>query len=200
MKETPAPQAPDNKKEKDKKRKKSIWVWPIQATVISLVLAAVFSLMAEVSLTDAHIAVAVVLLVVLVGISIFFDMLGIAVTGCDASALNSMAARKVRGARHALHLAQNAGKVSSIFNDIVGDSIGIITGVCGAALAYQLASGLSTRWATIAVSVAVSAVIAAFTIGGKAFMKQVALRHSTAIVLAVGRFFALFRKESRRRK
>ena len=200
MKESSPPAPESGKKEKDKRRKKSIWVWPIQATVISLVLAAVFSLLAEVSLSDAHIAIAVVLLVVLVAISIFFDMLGIAVTGCDAASLNSMAARKVRGAKHALHLAQNAGKVSSIFNDIVGDSIGIITGVCGAALAYRLALGLAARWATIAVSVAVSAVIAAITIGGKAFMKQVALRHSTAIVLGVGRFFAIFRKETRRHK
>ena len=115
----------------------------------------------------------------------------------EQAALNSMAARKVRGAKHALHLAQNAGVVSSVFNDIVGDSIGIITGVCGAALAYQLASTLS-GWAAIAISVAVSSVIAALTIGGKAAMKQVALRHSTPIVLGLGKVLAVFRKEHRR--
>lgn len=185
------------KKEKDKKRKKSPWAWPIKATVISLVLAAVFSLLAEVSLSGAHIAIAVVLLVVLIAVSIFFDMLGLAVASCDPVALNSMAARKVRGAKHALHLAQNAGVVSSVFNDIVGDSIGIITGVCGAALAYQLASALS-GWAAIAISVAVSSVIAALTIGGKAAMKQVALRHSTPIVLGLGKVLVVFRKEHRR--
>lgn len=190
---------PKKEEKRDKKRKKSPWVWPIQATVVSLVLAAVFSLLAEVVLTDAHIAIAVVLLVVLILVSIFFDMLGLAVAGCDGVALASMASRKVRGAKIALRLVHKAGMVSSILNDIVGDTIGIITGVCGAALAYKMSSSLS-GWAAIAVSVAVSAVIAAVTIGGKAAMKQVALHHTDPIVLGMGKFLSVFCKEDRKKR
>ena len=173
------------------------YVWAVKATVISLVLGLVIAFGAEVLLNDAAIAVAVSLIVVLILLGVLFDMMGLAVASCDPVPLRSMAARKVRGARHALTLVDNAHKVSSVFNDIVGDSIGVITGVCGAALAAELAGNLS-GFARIAVAVAVSAVIAAFTIGSKAAMKGIAIRHSTGIVLSLGKFMTLFRKEKRR--
>jgi len=179
------------------KKSEKAFVWPVKATLISLVLGFVVAFGAEVALTDASIAVAVVLIVVLVLVGVLFDMMGLAVASCDPVPLRSMASRKVRGARHALWLCNNAHKVSSIFNDIVGDSIGVITGVCGAALAYELAAGL-TGLARILVSVAVSALIAALTIGGKASMKGVAIRHSKRIVLSIGKFMAVFRSEKRK--
>ena len=189
----------DSQKDRPKKRKRSekTYLWPIEATLISLVLGLVVAFGAEVVLSDTTIAVAVVLIVVLVLLGVLFDMMGLAVASCDPVPLRSMASRKVRGARHALRLVDNAHKVSSIFNDIVGDSIGIITGVCGAALAIVLAGSLQGL-ARIAVAVAVSAVIAALTIGSKAAMKGVAIRHSTKIVLTLGRLMAIFRKEKRR--
>ena len=184
---------------KIKKRKhgEKAYVWPIKATIISLVLGLVVAFGAEVVLSDTSIAVSVVLIVVLVLVGVLFDMMGLAVASCDPVPLRSMASRKVRGARHALRLVDNAHKVSSVFNDIVGDSIGIITGVCGAALALVLAGSLDGL-ARIAVAVAVSAVIAALTIGSKAAMKGVAIRHSTQIVLAIGKLMAVFCKEKRR--
>jgi hypothetical protein len=50
----------------------------------------------------------------------------------------------------------------------------------------------------LAITVAVSAIISAATVGGKAAMKNVALQHSTKIVLLMGRFIALFKKERRK--
>jgi CBS domain containing-hemolysin-like protein len=192
----------DTKSPRDDKKKKyrhgeKAYVWPIKATLISLVLGLVFAFGAEILLSDTAIIIAVSLIIVLVLLGILFDMMGLAVASCDPVPLRSMASRRVRGAKHALALSRNAHKVSSVFNDIVGDSIGIITGVCGAALAAELASGL-TGFARISVAVAVSAVIAALTIGGKAAMKGVAIRHSTRIVLAIGKFMSLFRSERRR--
>ena len=188
-----------DKPDKSKKHRHSAkaYVWPLQATLISLVLGLVVAFGAEVALSDAAIAVAVVLIVVLILLGVLFDMMGLAVASCDPVPLRSMAARKVKGARHALTLCDNAHKVSSVFNDIVGDSIGVVTGVCGAALAAELAGDLD-GFKRIAVAVAVSAAIAALTIGGKAAMKGVAIRHSTRIVLRIGKLMALFRSEKRR--
>ena len=189
----------DSQKDKQKKRRRSekAYLWPIEATLISLVLCLLVAFGAEVVLSGTTIAVAVVLIVLLVALGVLFDMMGLAVASCDPVPLRSMASRKIRGARHALRLVDNAHKVSSVFNDIVGDIIGIITGVCGAALALVLAGSLDGL-ARIAVAVAVSAAIAALTIGGKAAMKGVAIRHSTQIVLALGKVMAVFRKERRR--
>jgi len=173
------------------------YVWAIKATVISLVLGLVIAFGAEVLLSDTAIAVAISLIVVLIILGVLFDMMGLAVASSDPVPLRSMASRQVRGAKHALTLVNNAHKVSSVFNDIVGDSIGVITGVCGAALAAELASDL-TGFARIAVAVAVSAVIAALTIGSKAAMKGVAIRHGTHITLMLGKFMSLFRSERRR--
>lgn len=181
-------------KTKKTKGKQAWYVWPIKATAISLFLALLLSLGTELLMDDAGIAVAVVLLVVLIAFAVLFDMVGLAVAGCDDVPLNAMASRKIKGAKHAVRLCHNANIVSSVFCDIVGDSIGIITGTCGAVLAYALAVGLD-GFARVAVTVAVAAVIAALTIGGKACMKRVALVHSTEIVLICGKLMAVFRKE-----
>ena len=186
----------EEKKHKHRHGEKA-YVWAIKATVISLVLGLVIAFGAEVLLSDTAIAVAISLIVVLILLGVLFDMMGLAVASCDPVPLRSMASRKVRGTRHALTLVDNAHKVSSVFNDIVGDSIGVITGVCGAALAAELATGLD-GFARIGVAVAVSAVIAALTIGGKAAMKSVAIRHSAKIVLLLGKFMSVFRSERRR--
>lgn len=201
MKEEPHPneQQPNNSKTKTKKKRKEAraYVWPIKAAIISLALTCVFSFGTELVLGDASVIVAVVLLVVLIVIAVLFDMIGVAVASCDPMPLNSMAARKIKGARHALSLCKKADVVGSVCNDIVGDSIGIISGACGAALALAL-SGSLNGMAKVAVTVAVSAVIAALTIGGKAAMKRVALKHSTKVVLFVGKLMAVFVKEKRR--
>lgn len=185
------------KEKKKKKHSEKAYVWPIKATLISLVLGLLFAFGAELLLSDASIVLAVILIVVLIALGTLFDMMGLAVASCDPVALRSMASCRVRGAKHALSLVNNAHKVSSVFNDIIGDSVGIITGVCGAALAFVLSGGLEGM-ARIAVAVSVSAVIAALTIGSKAAMKGVAIRHSIRIVLTMGKFMSLFRSEKRR--
>lgn len=184
-------------KKRKKTGKEKAYVWPIKATILSLCLAGIFSFGTELTLSGAGIAVSAVIIVVLIFVSILFDMMGLAVASCDTVPLASMASRKVKGARHALTLCKKANVVSSVCNDIVGDCIGIIAGVCGATLSISIAGSLEGM-ARLAVSVAVSAVIAALTIGGKASMKNVAINSSTKIVLTMGRVLAVFKKEGRK--
>lgn len=185
------------KKHHRTKKNQPAYVWVIKAIIISLVLSCAFGFGTEFALSDAAIAVYVVLLVVLIAIAVLFDMMGLAVASCDIVPLTSMASRKIKGAKHALALCKKANVVSSVCNDIISDTIGITTGACGAALALIL-SGSLTGVARLAITVAVSAIISAATVGGKAAMKNVALQHSTKIVLIMGRFIALFKKERRK--
>lgn len=179
---------------KAKKKKRNVW-W-IKAAVISLVLAAFFSFLSELTASAEHIVIIILLLAFLILASILFDSIGVAVTSCDASPIISMASRKIYGAKTALWLVKNSGTVSSICNDVIGDIFGIISGACSAAIVLKISVSLAEgwqRWLTIGISAAVSAL----TIGGKAFMKNIAISNSKDFVMFVARLLAIFNKNER---
>ncbi len=185
----------DDKKKKSSKKKRNVW-W-IKATVISLVLSAFFSYLSEIVSNAEQIVVVIVLLAFLILSGILFDAIGIAVTSCDTTPIISMASRKVYGAKTALWLTKNSDTVSSVCNDIVGDIFSIISGACSAALVVKITMSLEQTW-QIVLSVAVSAIVSAMTIGGKAFMKKIAISNSKDFVMFVARVLAIFNKDERK--
>lgn len=185
----------DDKKKKTSKKKRNIW-W-IKATIISLVLSAFFSYLSEIVSNANQIVVVVVLLAFLILSGILFDAIGVAVTSCDTTPIISMASRKVYGAKTALWLTKNSDTVSSVCNDIVGDIFSIISGACSAALVVKITMSLEQTW-QIVLSIAVSAIVSAMTIGGKAFMKKIAIDNSKDFVMFVARVLAVFNKEERK--
>ncbi len=185
----------DDKKKKTSKKKRNIW-W-IKATIISLVLSAFFSYLSEIVSNANQIVVVVVLLAFLILSGILFDAIGVAVTSCDTTPIISMASRKVYGAKTALWLTKNSDTVSSVCNDIVGDIFSIISGACSAALVVKITMRLEQTW-QIVLSIAVSAIVSAMTIGGKAFMKKIAIDNSKDFVMFVARVLAVFNKEERK--
>ena len=68
-----------------------------------------------------------------------------------------MAAHKEPGAKEALVLLRNAGRVSSVCNDVVGDICGIVSGSTAAVIVVELQRDLSTT--SILISIAVTALI-----------------------------------------
>ena len=185
----------DDKKKKSSKKKRNVW-W-IKATVISLVLSAFFSYLSEIVSNAEQIVVVIVLLAFLILSGILFDAIGVAVTSCDTTPIISMASRKVYGAKTALWLAKNSDTVSSVCNDIVGDIFSIISGACSAALVVKITMSLQQTW-QIVLSIAVSAIVSAMTIGGKAFMKKIAISNSKDFVMFVARVLAIFNKDERK--
>lgn len=185
----------DDKKKKSSKKKRNVW-W-IKATVISLVLSAFFSYLSEIVSNAEQIVVVIVLLAFLILSGILFDAIGVAVTSCDTTPIISMASRKVYGAKTALWLTQNSDTVSSVCNDIVGDIFSIISGACSAALVVKITMSLQQTW-QIVLSIAVSAIVSAMTIGGKAFMKKIAISNSKDFVMFVARVLAIFNKDERK--
>ncbi len=131
--------------------------------------------------------------VVLLGI--IFDLVGTAATAAKESPLNAKASRKIRGAREAVYLVQNAGKVANFCNDVIGDISGILSG----ALAAWIVIRVSLIWprlspAEIYLNIGLTALVAAFTVGGKAFGKALGINRSTEIILFAGRILYWLQK------
>lgn len=185
--------------DKKKKPKKKHNVWWIKAVIISLVLSAFFSYISNLVEDSNQVIVVIVLLAFLVLMGILFDAIGVAVTSCDVTPIISMASRKVYGAKTALNLVKNSDTVSSVCNDLVGDIFSIISGACSAALVVKLTVKFNeSQTVQTVISIAVSALVSAMTIGGKAFMKKIAIDNSKDFVMFVARVLAFFSKDERK--
>ena len=166
--------------------------WVLTVFVMAVVLSAMLSLASESVLAGAGLLVALVILALFIALGIVFDIIGVAVTAADPRPFHSMAAHKEKGAKEALMLLRNAGRVSSVCNDVVGDICGIVSGTTAAVIVVQLQNTVSIH--TVALSVGVTALISGLTIGGKALGKTVAIKKSTQVVYLAGRFLHIFHR------
>jgi len=144
-------------------------------------------------LQDVDLWTSVVLLLVVILIGILADIVAVAATAVQDVPLNAMASDKVPGAQEALIIVRNAGRVNSIFGDIVGDIVGTISGVMATPIIFAVTSaypGISP----VLVSAVVIGLIAFLTIGGKALEKDFAVRRSTDVILWAGKVIYLFKR------
>ena len=128
---------------------------------------------------------AMIILLVIIGVGIIFDLIGTSVTAADEGALHAMAADRVPGARWAIYLVRRADRVANICNDVIGDICGTTSGASGAALVIYLSVVLGIR--ENIVSVIIVGLTAAITVGGKAAGKNYALKQPESILLLTGR-------------
>ena len=190
MKDEKASNLKTEKKEEKNKKAKRKNIWPVIVLFLTLALSFIFSLICELVMGNAPLAVAYILIVFIILLSVVFDMIGTAAASCDIQPFLSMSARKVKGAKTAVKLVKNAEKVSSVCADIIGDICGIISGACGAAIVIkQFAYGTS-----IIISVLFSAFIAALTVFGKSLGKSYAMTNSNKIIYMVARVLSVFKK------
>ena len=192
------PISQDEKKQKKQPKKKRN-LWSVKITVVSLFISAFISFLSELTASSEHIIVTIMLLFFLILCSILFDGIGVASTSCDITPFVSMASRKVYGAKTALWLVKNNEKVSNVCNDVIGDIFGIISGACSAAIVVKLVVGMDQKWQQW-VTIGISALVSALTIGGKAFLKNIAISNSKEFIMFVARILAIFNPEERRRR
>ena len=178
---------------KAKKNGNSKAKWIVSVFLSTIVISATFSTLSAAMLDGSSILAAMLILLCIVFIGILFDIVGVAVTAAEERPLNSMAAKKVPGAREAITLIKNADRVSSICNDVVGDICGVISGSASAVIAVQLLENFTFSPASI-VNVGMSAMVAGLTVGGKAVGKGIAMRYSVSIVHFTGKLMAIVRK------
>ncbi|MED3646865.1 hypothetical protein P4475_08565 [Halalkalibacterium halodurans] len=166
--------------------------WTLAIAVITLVLAAIFSIVSTFMLSGVSWAVGmgIVLLIVLVGI--LFDIIGVAATAADEKPFHAMASERLKGAKQAVAITRNADRVANFCNDVIGDISGIVSGTAATYVVIQLALQLGygeNSGQQFALSVLFTSVVAALTVGGKAIGKTLAIEHSTAIIYQVGKVF-----------
>ncbi|MBR5779666.1 MAG: hypothetical protein IKY21_03455 [Clostridia bacterium] len=188
MDDKPSPRSRDKKKKKNGKTK-----WALIAFSLSFVITAILSAASDKVVNVMSLVAATAVLVAIIALGIIFDIIGLAVTTADIKPFNSMAARRLKTGQKAVSLINNAEKVSSFCNDIVGDIAGVVSGATGAGIAIKLFSEMDTDIAFL-LTLALTSLISAITVGGKALGKSVAINHSTKIVMSVARVLCGFRK------
>lgn len=161
---------------------------------MAMLISALFSFLSQEILDSAGFLGAFAVLLLIIGVGILFDVIGVAVTSADEKPFHSMASRKVKGAQEAISLLRSADKVSTVCNDVIGDICGIISGTAVAVIVGLIVTG-KTASTTLSVvfQLALSAFVAGLTIGGKAIFKNVAIKNSTKIVHAASKVIAFFK-------
>ncbi|NLX63767.1 MAG: DUF21 domain-containing protein [Clostridiaceae bacterium] len=164
-------------------------LWGLFITVISFTLS-ILILFASTSIfktISPPFALLVVLGIIFIGV--LFDVIGMAVTAADETPFHSMASKKKKGARESINLLRNAPRVSSFCNDVIGDICSVVSGAAGTAIVYKLFADNAN---VSLLEILIGALTAAFTVGGKAFAKNIGINNANYIVYKVGRIIAVF--------
>jgi CBS domain containing-hemolysin-like protein len=136
---------------------------------------------------------AVFLLMIIIFVSIAFDIVGTAATAATEAPLNAMAARKITGAQEGLYLVKNADKVANFSNDVIGDIAGTVAGALGITLMSRALlswPGTSELWLNILMTASIASIIVA----GKAMGKKVAVTQANQVIFLAGRVIAAYRR------
>jgi hypothetical protein len=168
--------------------------WTLAIAVITLVLAAIFSIVSTFILSGVSWGVGMIIVLVIVLVGIFFDTIGVAATAAVETPFHAMAAERVPGGKEAVLITRNADRFANFCNDVIGDIAGIISGTATAFVVLQLVQQIGQGdnpayqfW----ISVIFTSMIASLTVGGKSLGKTIALQYATPIIFQVGRLFYL---------
>ena len=165
------------------KKEPSNLKWVIESFILTFILSGTISYIASNGVEKLNIIWALILLIFVVFLGIFFDIVALAVTVADESHFHAKATKKIDGAKTSIKLIKNASKVANICADVIGDICGVISGALSTMIAFKLIEnfGLSNNMQFI-----ISALVASMTVSGKAFGKSIAKTNSTKIVHATG--------------
>ncbi len=177
------------KKERTKRSTSSNWVFKI--TIIAFLLSLIFSFLAETVLPNVPVILELILLLVVIGLGIIFDMIGIAVATANERVFHSMSSKGLKEAKVSVMLKKNADKTASFCNDVIGDVCGIISGSAGAIIAVSISNKI-TAITSFTITLTITAIIAAITIGGKAMCKTIAMEKSEEIVKKFSKIISIF--------
>ena len=176
-----------------KRMKAKMRIWYFELFVFSLLVCAFFGVISEIMLSHANILLASILILCLVGVSVLFDMIGVAVTASDIKPFLAKLSTNKKTIRVAVNLIKNADKVNSICSDVVGDVCSILSGASGAAICLIIISN-TLNLSSFLISIALSSLIASLNVLGKALGKNYAMINSHKIVLKVSRCISFFMK------
>ena len=163
--------------------------WTLKVFFLTFIFAIIFSIAAN-YLGRFNNIILIICIISILLIGIVFDIIGVAVLSCDIKALHSRASQKLKGAKKAIKLTQNASTVSSFCNDVVGDVCGIVSGSLITVLVLNLfVNNNLSFW-----NVIFSSILSSLTVGGKAIGKKIAVKNADNIIYLVGKILSLLSK------
>lgn len=180
---------------KKESKEQSSKIWFIKVFILTFILSIVFSYISTNGVAGLDLVPAILILILVIFVGIFFDIVGVAVTVADENEFHAKATKKVEGSKNSIKLIRNAPKVANICADVIGDICGVLSGAISALISVKITQqfGISFNLQFI-----LSAVVAALTVGGKAVGKDIANNNSTKIVHAVGIVLNKFNKKGRK--
>ena len=104
-------------KEKDTENIK----WFIKVFISTFILSIVFSYISANGVSNLGLIPAIFILLLVIGIGIVFDIIGVAVTVANEEEFHAKATKKVKGSKSSIKLIRNAPKVANICADVIGD-------------------------------------------------------------------------------
>lgn len=109
-------------KEKQKNKKEDSNVkWFIEVFIMTFVLSMIFSYISANGVSHLNLISAILILILVIVIGIFFDIIGVAVTVANEHEFHAKATKKVKGSKDSIKLIRNAPKVANICADVIGD-------------------------------------------------------------------------------
>ena len=180
----------ENKKEI--KKENSNIKWFIQVFISTFLLSMLFSYVSANGVSNLSLVPAILILMVVIVIGILFDIVGVAVTVANEHEFHAKATKKVKGSKTSIRLIKNAPRVANICADVIGDICGVLSGAISALIAMKITEKFGMAFD---IQFLLSALVAALTVGGKALGKDIANKHSTPIVHAVGTVLHKFSKK-----
>ena len=179
------------KKEKNIKEKKDKWV--VIVLISTFILSLLFSFISNTAITTLDLLPSIIILLFVILIGILFDMVAIAVTVGNEEDFHAQASKKIKGSKIAIKLIRNSTKVSNFCADVIGDICGVLSGAISAVIVLKMTEyyGASENLQFI-----MSALVASFTVGGKAFTKEIAKNNSTKIISYVCKFINFEKKNT----
>lgn len=174
-----------------KNNKNINWIFTI--TFLAFLITIIFSLGSQILLEDVNVIFGIIIILLFVLIGVMFDIIGVAVQSSDSVPFHAMASKKIKNAKTAKKMIQNADKVSSFCNDVIGDICNIISGSAGIVVATSISDkcGISLTISTLLIT----SIIASLTIGGKALGKGIAVKKSEYIVAKVTKIMHMFNQK-----
>lgn len=170
-------------KEKKNKKEHSNWIWFIEVFISTFILSMAFSFISANGVSQLNLVPAIMILVLVIGIGIFFDIIGVAVTVANEEEFHAKATKKVKGSKDSIKLIRNAPRVANICADVIGDICGVLSGAISALISMKITQQMGINFD---IQFLLSAMVAALTVGGKALGKDIANKNATPIVHAVG--------------
>lgn len=188
-----------DKKQEEKKNSKehSDIKWFIQISITTFILSIIFSYISTNGVSNLNLVSAILILILVIGIGILFDIIGVAVTVANEEEFHAKATKKVKGSKDSIKLIRNAPRVANICADVIGDVCGVLSGSISALISMKITESFGLGFD---VQFILSALVAALTVGGKALGKGIANNNSTQIVHAVGKILNKFKRKDRKSK